>query len=191
MCLPGQPSPGAVPAPATAAEAVAMAEAGLGWLADADFTALTTSEQADCLRGPGTGRVPQNRGPGPCPPAFRASDGCRDDGHSSPRTWLRWKTRITPGAATGAMRWMRRLAAHPLVRGALADARISESWAKQICAWTDKVPAEVRDDADSACWPPPAAAWTSTTSPPWPKRSSGRPPGPTPTAPTTGLMTGR
>ncbi len=81
--------------------------------------------------------------------AFRASDGCRDDGHSSPRTWLRWKTRITPGAATGAMRWMRRLAAHPLVRGALADARISESWAKQICAWTDKVPAEVRDDADS------------------------------------------
>src|SRR6202161_791397 len=44
---------------------------------------------------------------------------------------------------------MRRLSAHPLVAGALADARISESWAKQICAWTGKVPAAVRDDADS------------------------------------------
>jgi hypothetical protein len=47
------------------------------------------------------------------------------------------------------MRWMRRLSAHPLVRGALTDAKISTSWARQICAWTDKVPAEVRDDADS------------------------------------------
>ena len=191
MCLPGQPSPGAVPVPATAAEAVAMAEAGLGWLADADFTALTTGEQADCLRGLERAESRKTAAQARALSAFRASDGCRDDGHSSPRTWLRWKTRITPGAATGAMRWMRRLSAHPLVRGALADARISESWAKQICAWTDKSPPRSVTTPTRSCSPPPAAAWTSTTSPPWPKRSSGRPPGPTPTARMTGLMTGR
>ena len=120
----------------------------LGWLAGADFAALTTSEQAECLRGLEQAESGRPR-PGPVLAAFRASDGCRDDGHSSPKTWLRWKTRITAGAATGAMRSMRRLAAHPLVRGALADGKISTSWARQICAWTDQVPAEVRDDADS------------------------------------------
>src|SRR5580693_5185794 len=149
MCLPGQPSPGAVPVPATAAEAVAMAEAGLGWLADADFAALTTSEQADCLRGLERAESRKTAAQARALSAFRASDGCRDDGHGSPRTWLRWKTRITGGAANDAIRWMRRLAEHPLVAGTLADGKISRSWARQICAWTDKVPAEVRDDADS------------------------------------------
>jgi hypothetical protein len=46
MCLPGQPPP----APATAADAAAMAQAALGWLAAADAASLTTAEQADCLR---------------------------------------------------------------------------------------------------------------------------------------------
>src|SRR3984885_12599293 len=149
MCLPGQPPTGAVPVPATAAEAVAMAEAGLAWLADADFAALTTGEQADCLRGLERAESRKTAAQARALAAFRAADGCRDDGHGSPRTWLQWKTQITDGAATGAIRWMRRLCAHPLVRGALADGKISTSWARQICAWTDKVPAQVRDDADS------------------------------------------
>src|SRR5260221_12448687 len=46
MCLPGQPPP----APATAADAAAMARAALGWLAAADPASWTTAEQADCLR---------------------------------------------------------------------------------------------------------------------------------------------
>jgi hypothetical protein len=46
MCQAGQPPA----APATAAQAMAMAQAGLGWLAEAHTAALTTAEQADCLR---------------------------------------------------------------------------------------------------------------------------------------------
>src|ERR1700733_3182350 len=149
MCLPGQPTTGAAQVPATATEAVAMAEAALGWLADADFTALTTGEQADCLRGLERAESRKTAAQARALAAFRAADGCRDDGHSSARTWLQWKTRIPPGAANDAIRWMRRLAEHPLVRGALTDAKISTSWARQICAWTDKIPAENRDDADS------------------------------------------
>ena len=46
MCFAGQ-SPAE---PASAADAVAMARAGLSWLATADTASLTTAEQADCLR---------------------------------------------------------------------------------------------------------------------------------------------
>jgi hypothetical protein len=149
MCLPGQPPTGAVPAPATATEAAAMARTALAWLAGTDTAALTTAEQAECLRVLEQAESAHTAARASVLAAFRAADGCRDDGHSSAKTWLRWKTQITPGAATGAIRWMRRLAEHPLVRGALADGTISTSWAKQICDWTNKVPAEVRDDADS------------------------------------------
>jgi hypothetical protein len=44
---------------------------------------------------------------------------------------------------------MRRLAAHPGVAAALAAADISPSWAFQVCKWTEKLPADVRDDADA------------------------------------------
>src|ERR1700733_12544220 len=149
MCLPGQLPTGAAQAPATATEAAAMARAALAWLAGTDAAALTTAEQAECLRVLEQAESAHTAARASVLAAFRASDGCRDDGHGSPKTWLRWKTRITPGAATGAIGWMRRLAEPPLVAGALADGTISTSWAKQICAWTGKVPAEVRDDADS------------------------------------------
>src|ERR1700727_2445876 len=149
MCLPGQPATGAAQVPATAAEAVAMARAALAWLAGTDAAALTTAEQAECLRVLEQAESAHTAARASVLAAFRAADGCRDDGHGSPRTWLRWKTQITGGAANDAIRWMRRLAEHPLVRGALTDGKISTSWARQICAWTDKVPAEVRDDADS------------------------------------------
>jgi hypothetical protein len=133
----------------TATEAVAMARAGLAWLAGTDAAALTTAEQAECLRGLEQAESAHTAARASVLAAFGAVGGCRDDGHGCARTWLKWQTQITDGAATGAMGWARRLAAHPLVRGALADGQISTSWAKQICTWTDNVPAAGRDDADS------------------------------------------
>ena len=127
-----------------------MARTALAWLASADAAALTTAEQAECLRLLAQAESAHTAARASVLSAFRASDGCRDDGHGSPRTWLRWQTRITSGAASDAMRWMRRLAAHPLVRGALAGGEISPSWARQICEWTGQLPAGHRDDADSA-----------------------------------------
>ena len=43
---------------------------------------------------------------------------------------------------------MRRLSAHPAVAAALAAAEISGSWARQVCEWTDALPAGCRGDAD-------------------------------------------
>jgi hypothetical protein len=81
--------------------------------------------------------------------AFSAQAGYEDDGQGSARTWLKWQTRITGGAAYGALGWMHRLAGHPRVGDALGAGEISESWARQICDWTDKLPEDVRGDADA------------------------------------------
>jgi hypothetical protein len=144
MCLAGQ-----VPAaPATAAEAMAMMQAGLGWLATTDAASLPTAVQAECLRGLEQAASMHTAARSRVLSAFHAQAGYEDDGQGSARTWLKWQTRITGGAAYGAVGWMRRLAGHPAVGDALAGGEVSESWARQICDWTDLLPVEVRGDAD-------------------------------------------
>jgi len=145
MCLPGQ----APPAPETAADAAAMARAALGWLAAADAASLTAAEQADCLRALEQAESMHTAARARVLAAFAAAGGYEDDGQGSAKTWLAWQTRVTGGAAAGALGWMRRLAAHPVVRDALAAGDISESWARQICAWSDLLPEDKRDDADT------------------------------------------
>jgi hypothetical protein len=144
MCLAGQ-----VPvAPVNTADAVAMMEAALGWLAMVDAASLPTVEQAECLRGLERAASMHTAARSRVLSAFWAQGGCEDDGQGSPRTWLKWQTRVTGGAASGALRWAKRRAAHPAVGDALATGAISESWARQICDWTDKLPEDVRGDAD-------------------------------------------
>ena len=144
MCLAGQ-----LPAaPVSTAEAVAMVQAGLGWLASTDVASLPTVEQADCLRGLERAASMHTAARSRVLSAFCAQAGYEDDGQGSPRTWLKWQTRVTGGAAYGALGWMRRLAGHPAVGDALAAGEISESWARQICDWTDLLPEAVRGDAD-------------------------------------------
>ena len=50
MCLPDQP-PARPATPVSAADAVAMAHAGLAYLATADMASLPAAAQAECLRG--------------------------------------------------------------------------------------------------------------------------------------------
>ena len=61
-----------------------------------------------------------------------------------------YKTRVTKGAAAGHLGWVRRAAAHPQVVAALAEGHIlSESVARRICQWTDKLPEDCRLAADA------------------------------------------
>jgi hypothetical protein len=144
MCLAGQ-----VPAaPATAAQAVAMVQAGLGWLAATDAASLPAAVQGDCLRGLERAASMHTAARSRVLSAFSAQGGYEGDGQGSARTWLKWQTRVTDGAASGALGWMRRLAAHPAVGEALAGGDISESWARRICEWADALPADIRGDAD-------------------------------------------
>ncbi|HUZ39722.1 MAG TPA: DUF222 domain-containing protein, partial [Streptosporangiaceae bacterium] len=81
--------------------------------------------------------------------AFAAQDGHDDDGHGSARAWVRWQTRVTRAAAAGAVGWMRRLAAHPVIGEALAAGNLSPSWARAVCDWSDLLPENRRGDADA------------------------------------------
>jgi hypothetical protein len=87
MCLAGQ-----VPAAsATAAEAMAMVQAGLGWLATADVASLPTAEHADCLRGLERAESKVTAARSRVLDAFNAQCGYEDDGCGSARTWLKWQ----------------------------------------------------------------------------------------------------
>jgi hypothetical protein len=136
-------------APASAKDAVAMVRAGMSYLAAADLTGLTAAEQADCLvemeQNDAIGTVARAWMLG----AFTAGQGPAADADRSPRAWLIHKTGVTPGCAAGHVGWARRAAAHPLVAAALAQGgRLTESMARTICTYTDKLPAADRDKAD-------------------------------------------
>ena len=85
MCLPGQPPA----APATAAQAAAMACAAMGWLAAVDPTTLTASEQADCLRALERASSMHTAARAKVLGAFYYGGAYEDDGHGSAKTWLK------------------------------------------------------------------------------------------------------
>jgi len=126
-----------------------MVLAGLGWLASADLASVPVAVQADCLRGLERALSVHAAARARVLAAFTAQGGQEADGHGSPRTWLTWQTRVTRQAAAAALAAMRTLDAHPGIAAALAGAAVSVSWARQICDWTDKLPADAREDADA------------------------------------------
>ncbi len=144
MCSPGQPTE-----PTCVSDAVAMARTALGWLAGADVASLPTAVQAECLRGLESLTSVSTAARASVLGAFAGQAGYEDDGHGSARTWLKWQCQMTPGAAAGAVGWMRRLDAHPAVRRALAAGEVSESFARAICGWTGRLPEALRDGADA------------------------------------------
>jgi len=135
--------------PASAGQALAALGDALAFLATTDPTALTIAEQADCLRGLQRAESVRIAAQAAILEAFSAGCGHQADGHGTARSWLRWQTRITGSAASAAMAWTRRLAAHPRIRDALAAATLSESWARQIADWSDLLPPTARDAADA------------------------------------------
>ena len=80
--------------------------------------------------------------------AFTAQSGYEPDGHRSAMAWLVNRTKMSRGAAAGAVGWQRRLARHGVIAAAMATRKISESWGKDIAAWTDPLPPLERDQAD-------------------------------------------
>ncbi len=131
------------------AQALAAVRAGLDYLAAADPAGLTGAEQADCLRGLAAAESVHLAATARMLAAFDAAGSYAADGQAGAKAWLRWQTRITRPAAGAAIGWMRRLAAHPPVAGALAAADLSPSWARRICDWTSQLPEPARPGADA------------------------------------------
>ncbi|MGH3272856.1 MAG: hypothetical protein ACRDNZ_00835, partial [Streptosporangiaceae bacterium] len=134
---------------AEAAEAIAVVLDGLGLLAGLSAADLGAAGQADCLRGLERAESLLVAARSSVLAAFTAGGGYQDDGQYSAKAWLAWQTRVTRGAAGGAVKWMRRLEAHRAVAAELASGGISGSSARQLCEWTDQMPIDCRDAADN------------------------------------------
>src|SRR5580704_11717963 len=139
-----------VPSPANSTEARAMLFAALGFLNAADATEMRTGEQARWLQALEQGNSMIIAGRASALAAFIAGQGYSADADYSPRSWLIHRTRITKGAATAHTAWARRAMTHPQVTAAMASGQVvSESYARTICEWSDKVPEECRPAADA------------------------------------------
>jgi Domain of unknown function (DUF222) len=139
----------AAQAPASIAEAMNMVLAGLRYLADADPTAIAARAQAECLRTLEQADAMTTAARARILAAFTAGQGYAQDADYSPTSWLIHRTKITKGAARGHIGWSRRTVTHPLVVTALAEGNVlTESMARIVCVWSDKLPGECRPAAD-------------------------------------------
>ena len=143
MCTAAEPA-----APASTGEALAMVRAGLGYLADCDAASLGTAAQAEALIGLEAAEAQHTAARAKILAAFTAQQGYEADGYYGAASWLRAITRVTKGAAAAATGWARRFDGHPVIAAALAAGQLPVSLARLICDWTDKLPEDLRDDAD-------------------------------------------
>ena len=137
------------PSFASAQEAAEVVRAGLGYLAAADATAMAAGTQARCLQILEQATAMGTAARASILAAFTAGQGYSADADYSPRAWLINRTRVTKGTAVAYTAWVRRAAAHPGVAAVLAAGEISESFARTICTWTDKLPQDCREAADA------------------------------------------
>ena len=137
-----------IPAFGSTREALGMFRAVMGYLS-ADAAGMAAEAQAECLLALEEMDAVKTAARAKILGAFTAAQGYAADADYSPRSWLIHRTRITRGAAAGHLAWARRAAAHPRVAAALADGEISESYARKICEWDDKLPRDCRDAADA------------------------------------------
>ena len=137
------------PSPATTAEALGMLRAAMGYLSAADATAMAAETQARCLQALEQITAMGTAARTSILAAFTSAQGYSADADYSPRAWLVNRTRVTRAAAVGHTAWVRRAAGHPQVAQVLAAGEMSESYARAICGWTDKLPQECRADADA------------------------------------------
>jgi hypothetical protein len=133
---------------ASATDALEVVRAGLRFLATADATAMTTAEQAACLRGLEKADAVATAARTSVLGAFGAGQGYADDGDYSARSWLEHRTQVTRGASADHTAWLKRSADHPAVQAALADEAVSKSYAREICRWTGSLPGDARAAAD-------------------------------------------
>jgi len=139
-----------IPAPSSIADALAMLRAGMSYLAATDPTALAAQTQAECLETLEQLDAVETAARAGILAAFTAGQGYSADADYSSTSWLIHRTRITKGAARGHLGWSRRTLTHPQVVAALAEGiPLTESMARTICQWTDKLPADCRETADN------------------------------------------
>jgi Domain of unknown function (DUF222)/HNH endonuclease len=133
--------------PASVGDALGMLDRALDYLTAADAVSLPAAVQAQALQALERAESKHTATRARMLAAFVSQGGFEDDGHGTARTWLKWRTRVTHGAAVATLAWARRLAAHPVIAAALAAGDLSQSWAREICEWVGRLPEDRQADA--------------------------------------------
>src|SRR6185437_58451 len=129
-------------------DAAGMLDASLDHLAGTDWASLGTGAHGQMLALLQRAQAKLTAVSAAVLSAFTAQSGYEPDGCRSARAWLVGRNGMTRGAAGGAVGWHKRLARHSRIAAVMAAGVITESWAREIADWTDKLPAEKRDEAD-------------------------------------------
>ena len=138
-----------VPAFPSAADAMAKVCAGLRFLATTDATRMPAQVQAECLQMLEQADAISAAARASILSAFTSGQGYCADADYSPRAIMIHKTCITKAAAVAHTAWAHRATAHPQVAQALANGvSVSESVARTICQWNDRLPEDCRAAAD-------------------------------------------
>ena len=132
-----------------AAQALAGLRAALGYLNRLDAASLPAAVQVACLRELEQAESAHTAARARVLAAFMAQDGQAADGQRSARVWLEWHTRVSEGAAKGAVGWARRLGTRPGMAAALAAGVVSASWAREICQMLGKLPDAAQPEAET------------------------------------------
>lgn len=135
--------------PVSVNQALVMLDSSLSFLATTDAGQLAAETQATCLKRLERAEAMSTAARASILGAFATSQGHLHDADHSPRAWLVNQTRVSRGAAAGYVGWAKRVIAHPQVAAKLAAGTMSQSYAYRLCQWTDKLPAECRQDADA------------------------------------------
>ena len=135
--------------PSSRDEALAMLHGSLDYLTAAEWWDAGGRAQAMALRSLGAAQSKWTVAHAGALAAFEASGGYAADGHPTPRAWLRHQVQAAGRAARDLEDWTGRLAAHPLLCDAMAAGELSESWARQLAAWNDRLPSEEIGKADA------------------------------------------
>jgi uncharacterized protein DUF222/HNH endonuclease len=135
-------------APASVTDALAQAQAALGFLAGVDWASLPGQVQRDALEDFAHLQTRQVAARTGALAAFDAGNGYRFDGCAGPVPWLTSVTRVSKAAAREQAGWLRTFRRHPRIARALAGGAISDSYGKQFAAWNSRLDADDRDGAD-------------------------------------------
>ena len=158
-----------VPLPVSTAEALGMLRAAMGFLNAADAAQMAAEEQARCLQALEQVNSMGTAARASILAAFTAGQGyCARRGLQPPGLADQPDPDHQGRRGRPTPAWARRAASHPPDRWqALAAGEVSESIARTICQWTDKLPRGLPGQQRTRSWSlRPRPGWTCGT---WPE----------------------
>src|SRR5580698_6851570 len=130
-------------------QAVEVMQDAARYLAGVSYPDLPAQTLADVLAGMEHVDAAQAAIRGRAGQVFTGTQAHIDWGQKNLGAWYKNETKVTRPTANAHKAWTRRLAEHPVIIDALAQLDvISESWARQVAAWTGKLPDEYISQAD-------------------------------------------